>query len=139
MQQEKLYYLEEIPPEPPKSKMTTFWKIRITLTTTTIQEYHNGVFTLHDDADEVAAAWVFVVALSSWPSSGLKWVVFYVWENPYKFSWEARGPAFSPVISWGTTYSITSNLETTRHALLAKNGTKDVADYSDLIVVIFYK
>ena len=52
-------------------KVTTFSKIRITLTTT-IQEYHNGVFTLHDDADEVAAAWVFVVALSSWPSSGLK-------------------------------------------------------------------
>ena len=57
MQQEKLhYFLEEIPPESPKSKITTFSKIRITLTTTTIQEYHNGVFTLHDDADEVAAA-----------------------------------------------------------------------------------
>ena len=56
MQQEKLhYFLEEIPPESPKSKITTFSKIRITLTTT-IQEYHNGVFTLHDDADEVAAA-----------------------------------------------------------------------------------
>ena len=55
--------------------------------------------------------------LTTRPSSIQKWVFFFfvvvvfitVWENLYKFSWEARGPAFSPVISWGSTYSITSN------------------------------